>query len=292
MRSCENDDDDTQKQKEGLADNAQASSAVVAKNAASSSSLSSSWPLPLRFSSSPLDDGVHHRSLLSVSPLPSVGDSSTSADSTSPGFSPRLPIADTLAAAAASPGGKSFLSADGGEVWAGATSGGGGGGGGDGGGGGGGAVGGGGGMGMAGTAVVAGAAVGVGGKCGGIGATTPFSWAGNNQNCRSDREQNGTIAAEWWREAREPSSTQQRPVTRRSLVGGSSRSAACLSWRGGDTRGGPSTSRAGRGGAGLAVAPMCGFSTESKQRRLEGCLKRRCGAPLNSFFFPDSLIAF
>lgn len=102
-------------------------------------------------------------------------------------------------------------------------------------------------------------------------------------------EGEGGGAAEWWREALGP--TSRRPVTRRSLVGvgavgGGTRSAGCI-WEqhgggGGQTSdnncsivcGGYSGERRRSRGA----APICGFSTESKQRDLEDFLKRRCVA--------------
>ncbi len=92
-------------------------------------------------------------------------------------------------------------------------------------------------------------------------------------------------AAEWWRDALWPKS--RRPVTRRSLVGGGgggtaggvgTRSAVCI-LEGGE-RGREKVARTvcgGDGGAWRTAAPICGFSTESKQQNLEDFLKRRCG---------------
>lgn len=106
---------------------------------------------------------------------------------------------------------------------------------------------------------------------------------GAKESCRGgacydvDRDEG---AAEWWREALSPS--PGRPVTRRSLGGGVGAEARCAQGGGGEG-GVEGESPSGRDGGGSergrAYAPICGFSAESKQKGLEGCLKRRCGGP-------------
>ncbi|CAM9678741.1 unnamed protein product [Ectocarpus sp. 6 AP-2014] len=112
-------------------------------------------------------------------------------------------------------------------------------------------------------------------------------------------EGGGGSAADWWREALGP--TSRRPVTRRSLdhsggvagrgapqgTGGTwgpweedtgggcgqHESSGC-GWNSDGTVQGDEECRGGRRRASTAV-PICGFSTESKQRNLEDFLKRR-----------------
>ena len=240
------------------------------ENAFSSSSFSTSPPP--RFSPIAIDDDdeVHRPPPpLSVSPLPSTRESSSASSASTTGVSPRL--VDALAAAGATAGGTAatasldepFRSAS--ESGAGATH----------------------------AAVGVGVGVGGGGGGGGVeavgNATTAPDGVGENRGrtgattatfSSCDRREQEKHASEWWREALAPPSTQ-RPVTRRhSLVGGSFRSTACLSGREGGTCDSPSLFGTDRGLSRLTMAPMCGFSIESKQRRLEGCLKRRCGARL------------
>ncbi|CAM9518745.1 unnamed protein product, partial [Ectocarpus sp. 8 AP-2014] len=112
-------------------------------------------------------------------------------------------------------------------------------------------------------------------------------------------EEGGGGAAEWWREALGP--TSRRPVTRRSLDhGGGVAGRGVPQGTGGtwgpweeDTGGGcgqhersgcgwtsDGTVQGGEGCRGgqrraSTAAPICGFSTESKQRNLEDFLKRR-----------------
>ena len=129
-------------------------------------------------------------------------------------------------------------------------------------------------------------AVGRGEECGrSVDDATGGSNAGNDRDLHGGnegkREREADGAAEWWRDAMGPKS--RRPVTRRSLVGGGAaagvgtRSAGCI--LGGEKERDSCTRTIyGDDGAWRTAAPICGFSTESKQRNLEDFLKRRYDA--------------
>lgn len=128
---------------------------------------------------------------------------------------------------------------------------------------------------------------GAGARAGGVEFVEGMSTGGFDNDARllpgwdnhSEEEEEGSVVAEWWRDALTPSS--RRPITRRSLVGGTAENSGCI-W-------GLEGRKGSEGGVGYrtrdyggrpATAPTCDFSTESKQRGLEGCLQRRCGTIL------------